>query len=87
MSNNANIFSSMQKNAENNNLNNFCTSGSRSMLSIHCVLYSHKSYRFVKKQEEEFLLFFIDMNMVKRLVTHPGVIENTVKIIFHETEK
>lgn len=87
MSNNANIFSSMQKNAENKNLNNFCTSGSRSMLSIHCALYSHKSYRFVKKQEEEFLLFFIDMNMVKRLVTHPGVIENTVKIIFHEIEK
>ena len=39
---------------------------------------------FVKEQEERFLLLFLDTNMIKRLVAHLGVMENTVKTIFHE---
>ena len=60
------------------------TSVGRSMLSIHCALYNLESNRFVKEQEEEFLPFFLDMNMVKRLVAHPGVMKNNVKTIFHK---
>ena len=59
-------FLQCEKNAENKNSNFLHTSVGRSMLSIHCALYNLESNRLVKEQEEEFLLLFLDMNMVKR---------------------
>ena len=69
----------MKKNVENKNSNFSRTSIGRCFPFILFFMTL-----FVKEQEGGFLLLFLDTNIIKRLVAHLGVMENTVKTIFHE---
>ena len=67
----------MKKDVENKNSNFSRTSIGRCFPFILFFMTL-----FIKEQEGGFLLLFLDTNMMKRLVAHLGVMENTVKTFF-----